>query len=69
MGAFTFQRVVKVEIPALKKAIWVNLPKPAGMSKNAKHKLIRYGKGKLPEELEDTMFSLVSKAVDKALAN
>ena len=69
VGAFTFQRVVKVEIPALKKVIWVNLPKPAGMSKNARHKLIRYGKGKLPEELEDTMFHLVTEAVAKAIGN
>ena len=67
VGAFTFQRVVKVEIPALKKVIWVNIPKPAGMSKNAKHKLIRYGKGKLPEELEDAMFRLVTEAVAKAM--
>jgi hypothetical protein len=69
VGAFTFQRVVKVEIPALKKVVWVNLPQPAGMGKNAKHKLVRYGKGKLPEELEPTMVSLVMNAVAKAIGN
>ena len=69
VGAFTFQRVVKVEIPALEKVIWVNIPRPAGMGKNQRRKLVRYGKGKLPEELEPTMVSLVSKAVAKAIAN
>ncbi len=69
VGAFTFQRVVKVEIPALEKVIWVNIPRPAGMGKNQRRKLVRYGKGKLPEELEPTMVSLVMKAVAKAIAN
>ena len=67
VGAFTFQRVVKVEIPALKKVVWVNLPKPAGMSKNARHKLIRYGKGKLPRELEPTVSAQCSQAVRRSL--
>ena len=68
VGAFTFKRVARVEIPALKKVLWVNL---AGvkLSKNKRHKLIRYKKGKLPRELEESVFILCEKAVRRYLAS
>jgi len=68
VGAFTFRRVVRVEIPALEKVLWVDL---AGVeiSKNARRKLVRYKKGKLPRELEESVFARCQRAVAKYLAS
>jgi hypothetical protein len=69
VGAFTFRRVAKVVLPALeKKVLWVSLAGvDEGLSKNAKRKLIRYKKGKLPRELEETVFARCAKAVKQYL--
>ena len=70
VGAFTFQRVLKVRIPGLhNEVVWVNLPAPKGVSKNRKRRWLRYGKGSLPEEDEDLMVRVVSEAVNRALSN
>ena len=68
MGAFTFRRVARVEIPALEKVLWVDL---AGVeiSKNARRKLVRYKKGKLPRELEESVFARCARAVKQYLAS
>ena len=68
VGVFTFRRVARVEIPALEKVLWVDL---AGveLSKNARRKLVRYKKGKLPRELEESVFALCEKAVRRYLAS
>jgi len=57
-----------VEIPALEKVLWVDL---AGveLSKNQRRKLVRYKKGKLPKELEESVFALCEKAVRRHLAS
>ena len=66
VGAFTFRRVARVEIPALDKVLWVDL---AGVeiSKNQRRKLVRYKKGKLPRELEESVFARCAKAVKQYL--
>ena len=68
VGAFTFRQVARVEIPALEKVIWVDL---AGveLSKNQRRKLIRYRQGKLPRELEESVFARCQRAVAKYLAS
>ncbi len=68
VGAFTFRRVARVEIPALEKVLWVDL---AGVeiSKNARRKLVRYKKGKLPRELEESVFARCQRAVAQYLAS
>ncbi|MBU2008718.1 MAG: hypothetical protein KJ624_02520 [Chloroflexi bacterium] len=70
VGAFTFSRVTKVEIPALGKVIWVDLAGVDGsLSKNARRKLVRYRKGKLPSELEESVFARCQRAVAQYLAS
>jgi hypothetical protein len=69
IGAFTFQRVLKVNIPGLDKVIWVNLPSVGKVPKHRKRRFLRYGKGSLPEADEDWMFRVVSEAVNRALSN
>ena len=70
VGAFTFRRVARVEIPALEKVIWVDLAGVDGsLSKNAKRKLIRYRQGKLPRELEESVFARCQRAVAQYLAS
>jgi len=68
VGAFTFKRMARVEIPCLRRVIWVNL---AGveLSKNARRKLVRYKAGRLPRELEESVFSICAKAVRRFLAS
>ena len=68
VGAFTFKRMARVEIPCLRRVIWVNL---AGveLSKNARRKLVRYKQGKLPRELEESVFSICARAVRRFLAS
>jgi len=70
VGAFTFRRVARVEIPALEKMIWVDLAGvDEGLSKNARRKLVRYKQGKLPTELEETVFARCARAVKQYLAS
>ena len=70
VGAFTFRRVARVEIPALEKVIWVDLAGvESNLSKNARRKLVRYKKGKLPRELEESVFARCQRAVAKYLAS
>lgn len=69
VGAFTFQRVLKVNIPGLDKTIWVNLPAPKGVSKHKRRKFFRYGKGVLPEPEADLMYRVIHEAVQRALSN
>jgi len=69
VGAFTFQRALKVRIPGLDKVIWVNLPMPKGVSRNKRKKILKYGKGKLPEPEADVMYRVISEAVQRALSN
>lgn len=67
VGAFTFKRVAKVRIPAVKQDIWVSLA-GVGLSKNKKRKLLRYGKGAIPRELEEPTYQIVKEAVSRELA-
>jgi hypothetical protein len=68
VGAFSFRRVARVEIPALEKVIWVDLAGVDGsLSKNAKRKLVRYRQGKLPTELEESIFARCARAVKQYL--
>ena len=67
VGAFTFKRVAKVEIHGLHRDIWVNLGGMDKLSKNKKHKILRYGKGMLPRELEQTVSGQCSQAVKRFL--
>ena len=70
VGPFTFRRVARVEIPALKKVLWVDL---AGvdehLSKNARRKLVRYRQGKHPTELEESVSARCARAVRQYLAS
>ena len=68
IGAFTFQRMVKLRIPALERDIWVSL---AGLAKGLgvkKKKLLRYKKGAIPRELEERTYEIVKAAVSRELA-
>ena len=70
VGAFTFKRVARVEIPALEKVIWVDLSGvDEGLSKNARRKLVRYRQGKLSKELEESVFARCRRAVAQYLAS
>jgi len=68
VGAFTFKRMARVDIPGLEKVLWVDL---AGveLSKNKKRKLLRYKKGAIPRELEEKVYQIVSQAVSRYLAS
>ena len=67
VGAFTFKRMAKVRIPSLGQDIWVSLA-GVGLSKNKKRKLLRYGKGTIPRELEDRTYQIAKEAVSRELA-
>ena len=68
VGAFSFKRVARVEIPALEKVLWVDLAGvESNLGKNARRKLVRYRKGKLPRELEESVFARCQRAVAKYL--
>ena len=70
VGALTFRRVARVEIPALEKVIWVDLSGvDEGLSKNARRKLVRYRQGKLSKELEESVFARCRRAVAQYLAS
>lgn len=66
VGAFTFQRVAQVEIPGLRLTTWVDLS-GLKLSKNKRHKLIRYGRGKAPKEIAQQIEDRVKAQVERLL--
>ena len=68
LNAFTQKRVAQVEIPGLKKVIWVDLAGiKLGVSENKLRKLARYKAGAIPKALVSQMESRIAKVVARFL--
>lgn len=67
VGAFTFKRVAQVQIPGLA-TVWVDISGiPLKVSKNKRHKLARYGRGAVPQDLVEQIYARCRKAVQQYL--
>lgn len=67
VNAFTQRRVVQVEIPGLKSILSVDIS-GARIGKNKFHKLVRYQRGEIPQEIEPEIHGIVEREVGRYLS-